>query len=165
MTNPRGDLQMLLTYLRPAGVALLAGVLAACTSVGPKPPVPNPYAKFPCLSYSLPCGTTVATRAPATRELAGPLNGVAERGKEIAAARNKGNCLACHRMKDGTQPGTRGPDLSRYGMLGRGDGETYKMVYDMRARIVATLMPPFGTNAILTDQEIRDVVAYLQSSR
>lgn len=35
----------------------------------------------------------------------------------------------------------------------------------MRTRIPDTLMPPFGTNGILDDQELRDVVAYLQASR
>lgn len=35
----------------------------------------------------------------------------------------------------------------------------------MRARIPDTLMPPFGTNGILSDREIRDVVAFLQASR
>ena len=35
----------------------------------------------------------------------------------------------------------------------------------MRTRHADTLMPPFGTSEILRDQEIRDVVAYLQASR
>jgi sulfur-oxidizing protein SoxX len=93
------------------------------------------------------------------------LNGNARRGGQIAFARDRGNCLACHVMAGGTQPGTRGPDLSLYGRAGHSDAETYAAVYDMRTRIADTLMPPFGTNEILSEQELRDVVAYLQASR
>ena len=44
------------------------------------------------------------------------------------------------------------------GRAGHTDAETYAAVYDMRTRIADTLMPPFGTNEILSDQELRDVV-------
>ncbi|HLS56319.1 MAG TPA: sulfur oxidation c-type cytochrome SoxX, partial [Zeimonas sp.] len=172
------------------GMVLAAGVLAACTQLpaaapasgaatarppaaaqaqaaptAAKPPAAArraDYSAFPCLSYTLPCGK-VATRRPVARTLDGALNGNADRGRQLAFARNQGNCLACHVMKGGPQPGTRGPDLSRYGNSGRSDAETYAAVYDMRSRIADTLMPPFGTNGILGDQEIRDVVAFLQA--
>lgn len=157
-----------------AAVALAA--LAACAQVpapGPAPapapapklaPPPGGHAAFPCLGRRLPCGS-IATRRPVAKVLDGPLAGDADRGRRIAHARDKGNCLACHAMRDGTQPGTRGPDLTHYGSTGRSDADTYAAVYDMRTRHADTLMPPFGTNEILRDQEIRDVVAYLQASR
>lgn len=122
------------------------------------------YSAYPCLSYTLDCGK-VATRKPQAMALQGALNGNAEKGRQIAQARNGGNCLACHVMKGGSQPGTRGPDLSHYGSAGRSDAETYKAVYDMRTRNPDTLMPPFGTNGILNDLEIRDIVAFLQASK
>lgn len=145
---------------------LLALVLAGCVGgSGPKPGAGGPnYAAWPCLGASLPCGS-VATREPQQKTLDGMLNGDPARGQKIAEARNKGNCLACHVLKDGAQPGSRGPDLSRYGTNKRSDAETYAMVYDMRTRNPDTLMPPFGTNAILAEQELRDVVAYLQASK
>jgi sulfur-oxidizing protein SoxX len=68
-------------------------------------------------------------------------------------------------MKGGAQPGTRGPDLSHYGNAGRSDAETYTAIHDMRTRNPETLMPPFGTNEILSDLDIRDVVAFLQASK
>jgi len=157
-----------------AAVALAA--LAACAQVpapGPAPaPAPAPklaplrggHAAFPCLGPTLPCGS-IATRRPVAKVLDGPLAGDADRGRRIAHARDKGNCLACHAMRGGTQPGTRGPDLTHYGSTGRSEADTYAAVYDMRTRHAETLMPPFGTNEILRDQEIRDVVAYLQASR
>lgn len=125
---------------------------------------PADYSAFPCLSRTLPCGT-LPTRRPVLKALQGELGGDAQRGRALASARNRGNCLACHAMAGGTQPGTRGPDLTRYGATGRSDAQTYAMVFDMRTMNAQTLMPPFGTNEVLTDQEIRDVVAFLQASR
>ena len=147
--------------------AALAGCAQAPATVAPvatAAPSAKGFAAFPCLSYTLPCGRA-ATRKPVAKQLEGPLAGDAARGMRIAHARDKGNCLACHVMKGGTQPGSRGPDLSHYGSTGRTDAETFAAVYDMRTRIPDTLMPPFGTNGILDDQALRDVVAYLQASR
>ena len=143
----------------------IAAVLQGLTFAGSAgAQAPADYSAFPCLSYSLPCGKA-ATRKPVKKALEGPLNGNAEKGKQIAFARNRGNCLACHVMPGGSQPGSRGPDLSHYGSSGRSDAEAYAMVYDMRTINPETLMPPIGTNDILTDQELRDVVAFLLSSK
>jgi len=150
---------------RISRLACALGLALGAAHAGPATAqAPADYSAFPCLSYTLPCGQ-VATRKPESKRLEGALDGDPKAGKQIAQARNRGNCLACHAMQGGTQPGTRGPDLSRYGSLGRSDAETYAAVWDMRSARAQTLMPPFGTNAILTDQEIRDVVAFLQASR
>jgi len=143
----------------------IAAVLQGLTFAGSAgAQAPADYSAFPCLSYSLPCGKA-ATRKPVKKALEGPLNGNAGKGKQIAFARDRGNCLACHVMPGGSQPGSRGPDLSHYGSSGRSEAETYAMVYDMRTINPETLMPPIGTNDILTDQELRDVVAFLLSSK
>lgn len=139
-----------------------AGLVLATAPVGAQKPAD--YSAYPCLSYTLDCGK-LATRKPQAESLAGTLNGNAEKGKQITQARNRGNCLACHVMAGGSQPGTRGPDLSHYGSAGKTDAEIYSSIWDMRTLIPDTLMPPFGTNEVLTDQELRDVVAYLQSSK
>ncbi|MFO1285429.1 MAG: sulfur oxidation c-type cytochrome SoxX [Rubrivivax sp.] len=146
-------------------LAFLAAALCglAC-SVAARAQAAADYSAFPCLSYSLPCGK-LATRRPVLKVLVGPLEGNAARGRQIAQARNRGNCLACHVMPGGTQPGSRGPDLSRFGSSGRSAAEAYAMVYDMRTVNPETLMPPFGTNEVLTDQELRDVVAFLLASK
>jgi sulfur-oxidizing protein SoxX len=147
--------------------AVLQGLTFAGTGAPPGGAAPQAapgYAAYPCLSYSLPCGK-LATRKPEKKDLVGPLNGNAAKGKQIAQARNRGNCLACHVMPGGSQPGSRGPDLSHFGSTGRSAAEAYAMVWDMRTVNPETLMPPFGTNEILTDQELRDVVAFLLSSK
>jgi sulfur-oxidizing protein SoxX len=148
--------------------AVLQGLTFAGTGAAPRgaaaPQAAPGYAAYPCLSYSLPCGK-LATRRPVQKTLEGPLNGNAAKGRQIAQARNRGNCLACHVMPGGSQPGSRGPDLSHFGSTGRSAAEAYAMVWDMRTVNPETLMPPFGTNEILTDQELRDVVAFLLSSK
>ncbi|MCF8184831.1 MAG: sulfur oxidation c-type cytochrome SoxX [Polynucleobacter sp.] len=139
-----------------------AGLALAAAPVGAQ--APADYSAFPCLSYTLDCGK-LATRKPQVKTLEGTLNGNAEKGKQITQARNRGNCLACHVMAGGSQPGTRGPDLSHYGSTSKTDAEIYASVWDMRTLNPDTLMPPFGTNEVLTDQELRDVVAYLRASK
>ena len=122
----------------------------------------NPMA-YPCLDDNPKCGKM---RNPVRKELVGPLNGDPKRGKTIAFVRSRGNCLACHKMKGGTQEGNRGIDLTNYkAVVGRTDAEVYTLVNDMRLLNPATVMPPMGTNGVLSDQEIRDVVAFIQNSK
>lgn len=122
------------------------------------------FSDWPCLSYTLPCGQ-IPNRKPVKQALVGALNGDAARGAVLANERSKGNCVACHRIKGAEQPGTKGLDLTAYGTWGRSDEETYALVYDMRWRNPDTVMPPVGINQILNDQELRDVIAFLQSSK
>lgn len=153
---------------------LVAAALAGCAAQPGKPAQQaakpaatakaSDFSEWPCLSLTLPCGK-IPTRKPVQQALAGALNGDPARGRALANERSKGNCVACHVLQGAEQPGTRGPDLSTYGAMGRSDAETYALVYDMRWRNPDTVMPPIGTNQILTDQELRDVVAFLQSSK
>jgi len=148
-------------------VAMLAGCAAQPGKPGPQAAGPGgapDYSEWPCLSYTLACGQ-IPTRKPVKQALANPLNGDPARGKALANERSKGNCVACHLVKGAEQPGSRGPDLTAYGTWGRSDAETYALIYDMRWRNPDTVMPPIGTNQVLSDQEIRDVVAFLQSSK
>ncbi len=120
----------------------------------------NDVKKWPSLSLKNP----VKPRPVQRVILKGPLNGDPVRGKKIAYTRSKGNCLACHVLEpDGVQPGNVGPNLSFQGLMNRPDQYLYQRIWDARFENPETIMPPFGTNEILTEQEIRDVVAYLQT--
>lgn len=83
-------------------------------------------------------------------------------GQKIAFDRGKGNCLTCHVIKGGELPGNIGPELkdlkSRYGR-----DELIAIVTDETKRNPLTVMPPFGRNRILTEQEINAVVDFLQT--
>lgn len=77
-----------------------------------------------------------------------------------------GNCYACHQLsQEELSFGTIGPSLYRYGKI-RGQSEamqkyTYGKVYNPQAYTACSNMPRFGHNGILTEQQIRDVVALL----
>ena len=76
------------------------------------------------------------------------------------------NCYACHQLsKAEISYGTIGPTLYNYGKL-RGTSEaiqryTYGKVYNAQAFTACSNMPRFGHNAILTEQQIKDVTALL----
>lgn len=115
--------------------------------------------KWPTLSYE----DTRPTRAPQKVTLSGPLNGDPNKGKEIAMNTQRGNCWACHALPGDAQPGSGGPPLLTIGTWGYSDAHIYQQIWDRRAANPDTIMPPYGTNGVLSDQDIRDVVAYLQS--
>ena len=79
---------------------------------------------------------------------------------------NGGNCYACHQITRGEIAyGTIGPSLYQYGRL-RGQSEavirhTYAKIYNAEAFVACSLMPRFGHQKILDEQQIRDLVALL----
>lgn len=81
---------------------------------------------------------------------------------------NGGNCYACHQLtKQEVSYGTIGPSLLQYGKL-RDFSEAeikkaYERIYNSHAGFSCSLMPRFGTNKILTIDQIKDAVALLMS--
>ena len=93
--------------------------------------------------------------------LAQAQSGAAE-GQKIAFDRAKGNCLTCHEITGGDLPGTIGPQLKD--LKAKYDrNELIAIVTDETKRNPQTVMPPFGRNRILTEQEISAVVDFLQT--
>jgi sulfur-oxidizing protein SoxX len=87
--------------------------------------------------------------------------GAAE-GQKLAFDRGKGNCLTCHEIKGGDLAGTIGPPLQGIGTkYSRSD--LLAILTDESRRNPQTLMPPFGRNRILTEQEINAIVDFLQT--
>ncbi len=77
-----------------------------------------------------------------------------------------GNCYACHQLDPKeVSYGTLGPSLAGYGRERKFDPEDAKAafakVYDAQASLACSSMPRFGVNGVLTEQQIKDVVAYL----
>ena len=103
------------------------------------------------------------TPRPRKVMLEGPLNGDAARGRELAMRPDKGYCIACHRLPGEEWPGSVGLTLERYSQHKHADELVFQQIFDARAFNPNTVMPPYGTFGILSVEEIRDLVAYLQS--
>lgn len=77
-----------------------------------------------------------------------------------------GNCYACHQMDPKeVSYGTLGPSLTNYGADRKYAAEdvktAYAKVYNAQAAFACSSMPRFGHNGVLTEKQIKDVVAYL----
>lgn len=100
---------------------------------------------------------TIGVAASPLRAQAG-----AAEGQKLAFDRGKGNCLTCHVIKGGDLAGTIGPPLQGIGTkYNRSD--LVAILSDESLRNPQTLMPPFGRNRILTEQEINAIVDFLQT--
>ena len=82
-------------------------------------------------------------------------------GKKIAFDRSKGNCLACHQIEDGSEPGNIGPPLRALQLRFSEKPQLREQIVDATRFNPETSMPPFGKNAILNDEEIDKIVDYL----
>ena len=93
-------------------------------------------------------------------------SGVGKQFSDNPANPNGGNCYACHQLApQELSYGNIGPSLYNYGKL-RGNSKaiqeyTFGKIYNAEAYAACSNMPRFGHNGILTEQQIRDVVALL----
>ncbi len=82
---------------------------------------------------------------------------------------NGGNCYGCHQLnKEEIAYGTLGPSLYQYGKL-RGSSEdiykyTWAKIYNAQAFVACSNMPRFGHAGILSEQQIKHVMALLLST-
>lgn len=77
-----------------------------------------------------------------------------------------GNCYACHQMEQKELSyGTLGPSLTHYGKDRKYDAEeikrAYTKIYDSQALYACSNMPRFGANKVLSEQQIKDILAFL----
>ena len=122
------------------------------------------YSKYNTLAH---LASPAVPKAP--RKLVGPLTGDPAKGQKLVADRTRGgSCLACHIMGpagNADLPGNVGPDLSELGNAGREDEWLFNFIYDPRVYNADTVMPPWGTHGLFTDEEIGDMVAFLKTMR
>lgn len=96
----------------------------------------------------------------ATNAIAEEKSAVAE-GKAISLNRKTGNCIACHAMADGDQPGNIGPELVNIKMKYPDKATLRNQIWDATTVNPNTIMPPFGKHKILKEDEIDKVVEYI----
>ncbi|HEX9171275.1 MAG TPA: sulfur oxidation c-type cytochrome SoxX, partial [Telluria sp.] len=93
-------------------------------------------------------------------------NGRGMQSSDKAGGVNGGNCYACHQMtKKEISFGNIGPSLYQYGKI-RGNSDemlkyTWGKIYNAQAYTACSNMPRFGHNGILTEAQIKDVMALL----
>ncbi len=86
--------------------------------------------------------------------------------RDKPGAPNGGNCYNCHQIsKAEISYGTLGPSLYQYGKL-RGNSEavvkyTWGKIYNAKAYNACTNMPRFGHSGILTEAQMKDLMALL----
>jgi sulfur-oxidizing protein SoxX len=93
-------------------------------------------------------------------------SGTGLQSSDDPAKPNGGNCYACHEMAGSELAfGTIGPSLKQYGTLrGRSPAMleyTWGKIYNSNALMPCSNMPRFGHRAILTEQQLKDVMAFL----
>jgi len=84
-------------------------------------------------------------------------------GQRLAFDRGKGNCLTCHDIRGGDLPGSIGPPLRDIKRKYPDRNDLVAILTDETQRNPLTMMPPFGRNHILTEQEIDAIVDFLQT--
>jgi len=92
-----------------------------------------------------------------------PIKGDPVNGKKLVTTRKKGNCVSCHILPGASFPGNVGINISSIGKWGLPDEFLFNYVYDARIYNPRTVMPPWGTNGVLTKTEVMDIVSYLKT--
>jgi sulfur-oxidizing protein SoxX len=141
------------------------GLQRVCTDSGDKPPAD--------VAKALEADQMKTIAFPA-----GSLMGDWQRGEKIAQGGRgltwndragqpaDGSCYNCHQLSDNELSyGTIGPSLRGFGKL-RGDGPemqkyVYGKIYNAKAYNACSQMPRLGWSGTLTEQQIKDLVAYL----
>jgi sulfur-oxidizing protein SoxX len=84
-----------------------------------------------------------------------------EEGQKIAFDRKKGNCLACHNIKDAPSPGNIAPALLAMKTRYPTKEDLRKQIWDATIKNPESTMPPFGKHGILSEAELEKVVEYI----
>jgi len=84
-------------------------------------------------------------------------------GKQIAFDRKLGNCLACHMVSDGGQPGNIAPPLVAMKARFPNKADLRAQIWDATAKNPNSMMPPFGRHKILTKGQIDKVTDFIHT--
>jgi len=87
-------------------------------------------------------------------------------GKTSRGEPNGGGCYNCHEISpQETSFGSVGPSLRQFGKIRGYTAEmqeyAYKKIYNAKAYSACSTMPRFGVSGTLTEQQIKDLTAYL----
>jgi L-cysteine S-thiosulfotransferase len=87
-------------------------------------------------------------------------------GRKLALDKKMGNCIACHAIPSDPKveaAGNIGPPFTAMKERFPDRAKLRAQIWDATAAKPDSVMPPFGRNKILTEQEIDQVTDYIQS--
>ena len=106
--------------------------------------------------------TTAMVSVPAVSSAAEKNVSNIEAGKKLAFDRSKGNCLACHAIPGGSLPGNIGPALIAMKLRFPEKSDLFDKIWGKPEKTVTySMMPQFGHNGVLSDDEINKIVDFL----
>jgi sulfur-oxidizing protein SoxX len=92
--------------------------------------------------------------------------GQASEGRDLFIRPDKGNCIACHQVPEGSGPAVRanvGPRLDAAQLKGYGRERLRNLLEDPMRVNPDTVMPPYGRHRLLDAREIEKVIDYLHA--
>ncbi|MGR8947493.1 MAG: sulfur oxidation c-type cytochrome SoxX [Gammaproteobacteria bacterium] len=82
-------------------------------------------------------------------------------GRALTFETERGNCLACHQIPGGQQMGDIGPPLVDMRNRFPDRDRLHAQIWDASAVNIDTMMPPYGRQQILSDEEINAIIDFL----
>lgn len=89
-----------------------------------------------------------------------------DKGRAIFLDERKGNCAACHKAPNDAAIKTKsniGMPLEAIKMRYPDRAKLRDLIWDLSKSVPNTIMPPYGKNRILSDDEIDSLVIYLET--
>jgi L-cysteine S-thiosulfotransferase len=89
-----------------------------------------------------------------------------DKGRAIFLDERKGNCAACHKAPNDAAIKTKsniGMPLEAVKMRYPDRAKLRDAIWDLSKSVPNTIMPPYGKNRILSDDEIDSLVIYLET--
>ena len=100
---------------------------------------------------------------PSPKEPVKMENVVGDAAKGLEISKRRGHCMTCHVLGDKSdQAGNLGPDISQIATY-RDDTWLYNYLSDPRVYNPLSAMPPWGTNKLLNEAEMKDIVAFMKT--
>ncbi len=110
---------------------------------------------------SIVAGLALSAALAATPAAAG-----AEEGRQLFTRPDKGNCIACHQVPEGSGPAVKsdvGPKLDAARLKGWDRARLRQLLDDPQRMVEGTSKPPYGRHRLLEPQEIEHIIDYLHA--
>ncbi|MBE8189489.1 MAG: sulfur oxidation c-type cytochrome SoxX [Candidatus Thioglobus sp.] len=84
-------------------------------------------------------------------------------GCGLSFSRRHGNCLGCHQIQKGAQPGNVGPPLIAMKARFPSRAVLREQIWDATVKNPNSLMPPFGRHQALSESQIDKITDFIHT--